>query len=626
MNYFSIISKPYLTADLWRAVGNLQKCFQDQLEYDEDASNLLRRVRNMARSEQINAFLRKDLDQLFSKLNKPYLSVEEEAALQQLKVITNALMHWPEQTGGTAIWNQSRHFEALLSDSEFKVEVKHPKPESYSVEIKIDPSLRGSCWIARESYWQSFLSNPLEKNVLYLSADYKRNDFIVFVYDNTYRAHYKKISYADEPISFPDALSASQDEHLGVFFQLISVQDFESSGSARTETFYLSAMSDEDIFRTYPTIGWLNPLVLTFNLKDNDISNALESRAQEALEIFTRHDLVIHFQAHLSPLESARWQLFRDFYERQKTQRATKSILEYLFWGEGNEAAWQSFLLLDGLNGTFAIEGFGKYGFQSGQKLQCFWIPPGDLSTNAMWLKDYALSLGTHFKQLDELKDRALIASEMPGFGSARGHKRVKLGFSNQVSIFDILPLLIKHEPYFDLEEAIDLNLLSELLEYALNFLLKIKQLYPAEGLYFGEGSFQVNHDATVRFNDLNFLETFSRTYVSPLSSVLVRLSPIEQENAWVDVVHSVSYGYQQLFAALLSSQIGLFEDLAQVDISYDYGWWQDWFKLLSSKPWNVTINYVSNRGFIINSSLLGQARLGKAAVGKQYSVAEMRI
>lgn len=630
MNHFTIIAKPYLLSDLWQAATNVSSLFQGPLEYDETSSSVLQTLQSLNGNSVVTPDLRRNVAHLVEGLGGSYLSPDEQEALNQLTRVIGGLLEWPEQTGGTLLWNQSRHLEAITSDPAYKVQIKHPKPESYSVEIRTDPTMRSSCWIASESYWQSFRANPPENNLLYLSAAYKDYAFVEFIYENQHRAYYKKLDYADKRLDFPKSLVPSQHEDLGAFFQEVSAPVFGAKGNAATATLYLSAMSDNTVYGEYPSIGWLNPLILTFDMEDDDIPvDPAESRADQALKLFSNPDLLLHFEPHFDVLDSARLELFKTLMQRQTEQRGSRSAVEHLLWGERGDKAWQTFFLLDRLHGSFLIDAFGDYGFDA-ETPSFYWLPPEGLSRNELWLKTYLLGLSEHIQELPQTVDMTLTASHMPGFGSPRGHKRPHLNFEQTpVSIFEVLRAVTdKGDSVLIAEGQVTARLLDQLLTFALEFLEDLKRTYDNnnETLYFGEGSFQVHDDRTVSFNDLAFLETFARTYLSPRSDVFVRLSPIEVADASINLIGSLPYGHKKLFENLLSAQALDFVDEALVDIIYDYGWWQDWFEVLYKRPWNVRINYISNRGFIVRRSSLGQGRLGKAHIGKQYSVEEMRI
>ena len=630
MNHFTIIAKPYLLSDLWQAAANVADLFRDILEYDETSSSVLQTLQSLDGNEVVTPGLQHDVRGLVESLGGSHPSSDEQQTLDQLVRVVDGLLEWPEQTGGTLLWNQSRHLEATDSDPAYKVKIKHPKPESYSVEIRRDPSMRGSCWIASESYWQSFRVNPPENNILYLTAEYKSYDFVEFIYENQHRAYYMQLDYADKRLAFPKSLVPSQNEELGAFFQEVSAQAFGAKGNAPTVTLYLSAMSDRAVYRDYPSIGWLNPLILTFDMEDDDIPvEATESRADQALKIFSNPDLLLHFEPHFDALDSARLELFKTLLRQQSEQRDVRSAVEYLFWGEPNSKAWQTFFILDKLNGSFLIDDFGDYGFEA-EMPSCYWLPPEGLSRNEYWLKTYLLGLSDHIQEAPQSIDLTLSPSNMPGFGSPRGHKRFHLDAGKTpISIFEVLSAITETaNSALAAEGQVTTKLLDSLLTFALGFLGDLKQMYGnnSETLYFGEGSFQVHGDGTVSFNDLGFLETFAKTYLSPRSDIFVRLSPIEITDACVNLIESLPYGDKKLFESLWFAQLDGFVDEDYVDIIYDYAWWQDWFEVLFMRPWNVKINYISNRGFIVRRSLLGQGRLGKAHIGKQYSVTEMRI
>ena len=130
------------------------------------------------------------------------------------------------------------------------------------------------------------------------------------------------------------------------------------------------------------------------------------------------------------------------------------------------------------------------------------------------------------------------------------------------------------------------------------------------------------------------FSKSFARYYLLPKSSIYIVLPLIEDHLACAEVVKSVSYGgkefYRRLFSASNVTENSLetgFDPAEQIDIVYQYAWWQDWFEVLFDKPWDLEVHFISKKdGFLLRKARLGQARLGKAIIGNTYKVEEMRI
>lgn len=630
MRQFTTVARPYLLSDLRKIASDVLQAFHDQLALDASATKLMEDLRSATTAEALTPDVRHKVRQLAHGLRSDGRTAAAigEGLLARLSRSVDALAEWPEQTGGTALWNQSKHLEAIASDPAYKVKIRHPKPESYSVEIRIDPSpdVRGLCWIASESYWQSFRANPPEKNILYLSSEYREYDFVEFNYQNRYRAYYKRLAYSDPRLGLPSESGSRSAGSLGVFFQEVVAQAFAAKGNAPTANLHLAPMDDAAAYAEYPTIGWLNPLILTFDLDDDDIPvDVTQSRADQALRLFSHPDLLLHFEPHLDPLERARLEFLERLANRQGEQRESLSMVEFLLWGGREVDALRSFVVLDNLSGSFAIDGFGRYR-TDGRLPVCHWIPPDGLSRNEIWLKTYLLGRSDHIREAPKSIDMTLVSSEMPGFGSPRGHARVQLHDpATETPILDVLATVTRTPATAD-DGMSTVRLHEHVLALAEEQLEALAPAKFVEQLYFGEGSIDLQSDGTAIFDDLGFLEAFGRAYLSPRSRVYVRLPQIEHDDAWADLTRSVPYGDKALFENLVAAQIGSFVPAERAEVAYEYGWWQDWFELLFVRPWDVSIDFISMRGFIVRRSLLGRAPLGKASIGKQFDVSAMRI
>jgi hypothetical protein len=654
MNRFTLITRPYLLEDLQRATSGILELLESYLgSYEGDEqSEPFRKIVAFTDGLGLDQDFFYEVSKVLSDLASVGLSQAEQKQLETFRTMIGFLLEWPEQTGGTVLLNSGRHMDELLKDTSLKVKVNHPRLECYTLPLKKSPDM-DTYWIAKESYWQSFRSNP-PSNLLYLNSPTFRNcDFIDFVFGrNRLRARYQKLLPHEAPLEFPKSPYHQANELSGCFFKEVKVQNQTGESGTFVKDLYLNAYSDEGEFESYETVGWLNPLILTFDTMADDLPlNETEAttRATQMLSLFSNPDLLIAAEPHMNQADSYRIELLQRFAAKQQTKRQAQSLLEYILWGSHDAEPWKTFFVLDKLGGEFVVKDFGKTRLrlfdQRPERPSLVWKAPAEMFKNSIWLRNFIFRTSQLAEDtfLDRPED-ILTSSVMPGHSSGRGFRRlnIKITDTNEPAIFTILDSLPKSslvKTVTDGDEKTPGQATEKNLETLLAWIHAfLKDIYKQASLngtqtYLGEGSYQVLEDGSIQFDELSFLEGFARHYLTPESPIYVVLPLIEKESkiGCIDIIKSVPYGHKELLRRLFAaSEMDNSEaafDEVQMDVIYQYAWWQEWFELLFNREWNIEINFISERdGFMLMKSKLSQARLGRTIIGNTYEVENMRI
>ena len=498
-----------------QATTKILKLFEVYLgAYEDDLQTLpFRQILALTDTKKYDQDFLYEITKQLKELESVGLSGTEAKHVKDFRIMAHSLLEWPEQTAGTVLYSPGRHLDELLKDPELKVKVNHPTFECYTLPIKKSPDM-DTFWIAKESYWQAFRSNP-PSNVLYLDdPGYKKCDFIEFVYGRErLKARYQRISLDDPILGFPASFYHRHNALSGCFFKEVKIQS-QNEKSGVVKDLYINAYSDVSEFANYETVGWLNPLIMTFDVYANDIPyhESSVSRAKEMIQTFSNPELVIHIEPHINYQDSSRIELLKRLSQRQLSQRSQQSIMEYLLWGTQDDDAWQAFFILDRFNGEFLVEGFGRTRMRPLDERpgnpRLYWKPPEHLASNSLWLKDVALRQALHIQEDTQAlpPDHQLQPSVMPGHSSSRGYKRFEIEHVD--STMPVIISILKAFPKSQIEDASQ-KTLESMLTWSTQFLEDIFGLTGADtGLYMGEGSYQIE-GKTVQFDELYFLEEF---------------------------------------------------------------------------------------------------------------------
>lgn len=648
MKRFTIVTRPYLLEDLQRASYGIFKLLESYLGGSAAAyAEPLDRIRLLRGSIDLDQQLRNDVFAVLTRIEGVGLQRADRMQLGKFRKVIDALLEWPEQVGGTKLWIPNRPLDRLIRDPDLAVEVRHPDFECYTVPIKRSPDMK-TYWLATESYWQAF-STPGFSNILYLeSSEFGGSDFIELRFGRQqYRARYQKMALQESPLGFPDTPYHQRSELAGSFFREVRLQDRAGDSNAVSRDLIISAQSDREEFDRYPTVGWLNPLIFTFDLDANDIpvgETEGGDPTRSTIATFLDPSLLVRVEPHIGLLDSYRFRFLESLNARQRSARQARSAVEALLWGSAGPEPWKSFFLLDRLGGEFVIDNFGRTEkqFPRPERLpndvRLLWKGPHEAAGNRTWWQGQVLNSSSIEQIGDDSPEGAVLPpSDMPGFGSSQGFRRVDMaeaGMGVDPTVVEVIRALRRTG-----HESATRKVLETMLLFAADFLDTVvtaphDSADALERPYFGEGSFQRTGRGRLQFDELSFLEQFSAHYLAPISAVYAVLPTIEQRPARIDIVSSVPYGRKEFFRRIFAagSEQSAAEEIwerrrPQQDIVYRYGWWQEWFELLFAAPSGTELHFVSDRdGFIVARSLLGRARLGRAAIGRQYDVTYMRI
>ena len=653
MKRFSVAVRPYVFEDLQRAAQALIDLLAERFGADVDAYGTavepLQTLLALPGSASLDQAFVQDLGRTIDAYGPVLRPRGGDATVQRLLRIARALLEWPEKIGGTVLWSPHLHLGEVASDPDLRVRISHPRTTCYTLPIKRSED---AFWISSEAYWQSFRSNR-PTNLLYLDAPELRScEAIEFVYgQQRLRARYRRLRPTETPLGFPDTPYHREGGFSGAFFIEAGVPQADASPPGTTREVYLTAQSDERVFASYPTVGWLNPLLLTFDVDADDVpavADASPDRARRALALFTHPDLLLACEPHVEARASRRIDALRELAQRQRDEERPPSAVERLLWGGDGPEPWRPFFLLDQLGGEFVLASNVLGGTPSAmpaavrQRVRLGWLAPADMPRNAAWLKDQVLSDCTYIEELDDDVRPALVLppTVVPGAGSPHGYRRLRIDEdSERPPIAAILEAWFARRSAAGPEAVLDTMLL-----FAARYLerLRVREggLEALESSaappYLGEGSYLRVEGATMLFNEVAFLDGFGQAYLSPTSSAYAVLPRIEASSASVDLVRSVPYGHEAFFRRLMAAPRrtdgfvadGRSHQQDQAsEIGYRYGWWQEWFDALFGLPWPTEVRFVAEReGFILRRSRLARARLGKVRVGMRFDVEHMRV
>ena len=645
------------------------------MDSEESLEVLLAQEDGSVLFEQLEQTLENTLNQYY--IPEEMSSEQQEQRLYILSVL-QSIQKWEGfypiddlQNNAVMLWEMGNPLSEVSKDENLKVNITHPTSELYTLPIWKDPKAdEKELWVADDSHLQHFRSSHLE-NIIYL-PNLLGKDLIEFRLGEQFdRVRYKAIPISEVPFELPPSFYCQQNSLVGTFFK----EQKDLDEGQNPYTVYINALREEkEVFRPEGEVGWLNPLIVTFDIAQDDIQEGYSeevSRAECLVKLLTEQVSLLAVELHVDPVDDLRLLLLRKFIEKQQVENRDLNLLEYLMWGSqvnesitnkgaNRSASGESFYVLDRLGGSFFVDDHGVYHKEidpeTKERLKCSpsiaWQAPKDLTLNAIWLKNHFLK--SWILEDEDSKGSYKIESvaETPNYilppflrlinQTSRGTRQFKLKDSSSLPILRVL----NSHPLVDLSDSnsngneTSVASLYEFVTLVLKELGKGSKDYRKHGTYYGEGSFAYKGNDEVELDEIKLLESFSRYYLTPLSPVYVAIPDIEQGGpVYIDIVDSVQYGNKEFLRRLylvnsinnLSKGYDGFgqEDFDQehIKIKYKYAWWQDWFKTLFANRWDVKINFVpQHSGFIINSSLLGRTGLGLEKIGQRYNAREMRI
>ncbi len=686
MKQFTLISKPIFRQDLQQIL--LQQMLNvDLAETDDSFLSYYLRDLIEAANEQImmqdagsegfaallekedGGTLLKQLEQtLENTLNQHYLSEEISSREQKQGIyilsMLRSIQKWEEfydfdelQNRAVMLWEAGNPLNEVEKDEDLKVRITHPQSELYTLPIWRDPDPElDQLWVADDSHLQHFRSSHLE-NIIYLPQMFGKKLLEFRLGEAFDKVRYRVLSINEVPFELPQSFYCQQNSFVGTFFK----EQKDLDEGQNPYIIWINAVGlRENVIKPDTQIGWLNPLIATFDVTQDDIFDGYYeqmSRAKNLVKAVTEQAALLTVELHIDPMDDLRMLLLRKLVEKQQLENRKLNLLEYLMWGsQTNEyhtksTLGESFFVLDKLGGAFFVDDHGTYHKdidpETKEELKQFpnitWRAPEDLALNAVWLKNHFLQswIPTSNEFAAERHTTRVSNYILPPFTklinqTTRGIRKLTLKAKKNKIELPILRVLEAH-PLVDLNASeISAASLYEFIALVLKEICEKSKDHSKHGAYYGEGAYSFITSNEVQLDEVKLLENFSRHYLAPLSPVYVAVPDIEHGGpAYIDVVDSVQYGNKEflrlLYFADVSKDFDNFDqegfDKEDIKLAYGYGWWQDWYKTLFNNRWDVKINFVPrNKGFIINSSLLGRTELGLERVGQYYDTREMRI
>lgn len=470
------------------------------------------------------------------------------------------------------------------------------------------------------------LSDRLEANNLLYLPELKGKELIDFRnlsnFDKTYR--YQVIEL--EKLGFTSSLASKKSDCYGAFFKQV-----ESDEGVNPEIIDLECEPNitGDRQDGYYSVGWLNPVILTLSLDENDlehIDNAREKEYLYALSLFMDKSALLLVEPHIDESHNLRIsfliKLHQIIQQRQQNQANNNlSLIEHMLLGSQYHQSWKPFLIMDLLGGEF-------YTYQNvcqnreREKPLISWKSPQDAKSNKLWLANYWLEKWGNSLEIDTQReiDVVLPPSLARPYRSSKGLVTFQVDDLSDTTL-SLTSLLKKHPRYkSNLHQnnlyrfLVELFTDSEFLEGK-----KTLEKFPYNSFLRIENQ----KERLVKFDDVDFWNYFSKSHFIPKSKILVAIP--NQDNKFLDPINSINLGAYHFLWELFNS-FDSDREREQVDFDNDFGWWNDCHRTIFNERWDVWLNFIIARGFVIQKSFLGQDYLGQKANQADWKDIKMRF
>ncbi|MGB6297051.1 MAG: hypothetical protein WBF90_12835 [Rivularia sp. (in: cyanobacteria)] len=505
--------------------------------------------------------------------------------------------------------NEENQLQQIEEDSETCPKIIHPISENESTVSLWKYKNQNDKYYVKDSGDAQAFNRP-QMNLLYL-PELRGKRLIDFRNATDYNEKYRYKVVELEELGFPNSVAAQNSSVNGVFFKQIN-----SDEGINPEVIDLEYSKDiiNNNKDEYSAVGWLNPLILTFSLDDNDIENIESTRGNrylKALSLFLEPSALILVEPHIDRDYDLRIgfliQLHQLIEERQRNHGNNHylSLIEHILFGSQYIQPWKPFLILDLLGGEFYVYQNIKHNSDN-EKLLISWNPPEDAKSNKLWFADYWLQ-----KCENIIQQNINIQSQInivPSPSSARVYRSGKGSIRFQVDDFSktnlsLSSLISKHPCCTNDGNTTNLY----------NFLLELFQ--DSESEQFSE-KFPYNdfwriktlQNKLVEFDEVDFWNYFSQNHVIPKSPLLIAIP--KQDNRFLDPIASLNFGPYHFLWDLFNYFNG--ERQQEIVDFYNFlGWWNNWHSTLFNNRWDVCLNFIEKRGFIIKKSILARDCLG---------------
>lgn len=507
--------------------------------------------------------------------------------------------------------NKKKSETQLLQIDEYDLscsKIVHPVSENEStVSLWKHQNRKDKYYVKDPGDAQAF--NRPEMNLLYL-PELRGKKLIDFRNATDYNEKYRYKVIKLEELGFPNSLGAKTSSINGVLFRQVN-----SDEGVNPEVIDLEYNDNiiDNFQDEYYNVGWLNPLIFTFSLDDNDIKhiyNTSENRYLNALSLFLEPSALILVEPHIDEDYDLRisflLQLQQIIEERQKNQGNNQdlSLIEYILLGSQYFQPWKPFLILDLLGGQFYVYQKMKQNLNQ-EQLLVTWNPSQDAQSNKRWFADYWLNKCGNI-QLD-INTRSDI-NTVPSPPSARVYRSGKGLITFEVDNFSetnlsLTSLISKHPDYISDDRRSN----------PYKFLLKLIENLESENSsekfpYNNFWRIESPENKLVQFDEVDFWNYFSKNHVIPESPLFIAIP--KQDNRFLDPVASVNFGAYHFLWELFNYFDGD-RQTEIIDFYNTFGWWNNWHSTIFNNRWDVYLNFIEQRGFIIKKSIVGKDCLG---------------
>lgn len=469
------------------------------------------------------------------------------------------------------------------------------------------------------------LSDRLGANNLLYLPELKGKKLIDFRnksnFDKTYR--YQVIEL--EKLGFPSSLASKKSECHGAFFKQV-----ESDEGVDPEIIDLECdpnITGDRLDGYYP-VGWLNPVIFTLSLDENDIEHIENARGNEylnALSLFIDRSALLSVEPHIDESYNLRIsfliKLCQIIQQRQQNQANNEnlSLIEYILLGSQYHQPWKPFLILDLLGGEF----YARQNVcqdRERERLLISWKSPQDAKSNKLWLACYWLEKWGNSLEIDIQQEVDVVAppSSARPYRSSRGLVTFQVDDLSEISLTSVLK---QHPRYRADSQANNLyRFLFELFtEPEFTEVQQTLEKFP----YANFLRIEDRDKGLVKFDDVDFWNYFSKSYVIPKSKILVAIP--NRDRKFLEPISSINFGAYHFLWSLFNS-FDRHRKREQVDFDNDFGWWNDCHRTIFNERWDVRLNFIIRRGFVIQKSLLGQDYLGQKANQADWKDVNMRF
>ena len=449
---------------------------------------------------------------------------------------------------------------------------------------------------------------PDSNNWLYLPA-LKGKQLIDFRDINNYNATYRYQVIQPQELGFPNSVATKKSPVNGTFFK--QVKKDEGGNSEIIDLDILDESQDD-----YHSVGWLNPVILTVSLDENDIEQIKKASKKEylyALKLFLDSSSLVLLEPHIDETYDLRIsfliklnQLINKYHE-SKPNNKSLNLIEYLIFGSQYYHSWKPFLVLDLLGGEFyAYQKQWKH--QERKKTVISWKPPENAQLNKLWFADYWLKEWVKSENINIHSQVNVVSppSQAQPYRPSKGLVTFKVNDLSDSNI-SFTSLLRKH-PQFISDDKVNnpYRFLFELFQDSqLDSELKTSlEKFPYDNFW----RIESGNNKLVKFDDAEFWNYFVKTHVIPNSPILIAIP--NQENKFLNPISSVNFGAYHFLWSLFSC-LDSTREKDIVEFHNDFGWWNDWHLTIFNQSWDVSLKFIKQSGFIIQQSLVGKDCLG---------------